>query len=264
MPEARPLLSVIVITQNEAHFLRDCLASAAFADEIVIVDAESSDDTVKVCQEFSASSPALSVKIFVRPWPGFAAQKQFALAQATGEWVLSLDTDERVTPELAQEIQTLIKNTPPQAGYYAPRVSTFLGKFIRHSGWYPGYQLRLFRRDKTTIINSHVHEGFIVDGALSHLKHDLLHFTHRTLEESLARMNRYSSLEALDRSGKRVYWWDFFVRPFAAFWNKFIAHQGWRDGMHGLILALVTAMVKLALYMKLWEAQQSRRAENQV
>lgn len=261
MPEAHPLLSVIIITQNEAHLLRDCLASIAFADEIVIVDAESSDDTLKLCQAFAASVPALSVKIFVRPWPGFAAQKQFALSQATGEWTLCLDTDERVTPELAEEIKTTIKNTPVQAGFYVPRLSTFLGKFIRHSGWYPGYQLRLFRRDKTTIINSHVHEGFIVDGKLGYLKHDLLHFTHGTLEESLARMNRYSSLEALDRSGKRVYWWDFFVRPFAAFWNKFIAHQGWRDGMHGLLLALVTAMVKLALYMKLWEAQHRQQKE---
>lgn len=258
MSETRPLLSVIIITQNEADLLGDCLASVVFADEIIIVDAESKDNTPQLCREFASAHPNLTVKVFVRPWPGFAAQKQFALAQATGLWTLSIDSDERVTPQLAEEIQAIIHEHPEHAGYYVPRLSTFLGKFIRHSGWYPGHQLRLFQTAKTSIITSHVHEGFMVDGELGYLKHDLLHFTHRTLEESLARLNRYSSLEALDRSGQRVYWWDFFVRPLAAFWNKYIAHHGWRDGMHGLVLALVTAIVKLALYLKLWEAQQAR------
>ncbi|MDZ7269921.1 MAG: glycosyltransferase family 2 protein [candidate division KSB1 bacterium] len=257
-----PRLSVIIITQNEAHLLGDCLASVAFADEIIIVDGESTDDTQALCREFAEAQRrhgGAEVRLFVRPWPGFAAQKQFALEQARGEWVLSLDTDERVTPALAAEIQAVLQN-PRADGYYIPRLSTFLGKFMRHGGWYPGHQLRLFRAARTRVSQKHAHEGFLVTGTRGYLQHDLLHDTHRTLEESLARMNRYSSLEARDRAGRRVHWWDFFFRPLAAFWNKFVAHHGWRDGQHGLVLALVTAMVKLALYLKLWEAQQNTGA----
>jgi len=254
-----PRLSVIIITQNEAHLLGECLASVAFADEIIIVDGGSTDETQALCREFAAQQQQRGgpqVRLFVRPWPGFAAQKQFAFEQARGEWILSLDSDERITPALAAEIQSVLQDPTAADGYYLPRLSTFLGKFMRHGGWYPGYQLRLFRAARARLINTHAHEGFEVTGTRAHLQHDMLHYTHRTLEESLARMNRYSSLEALDRAGRRVHWWDFFFRPLAAFWNKYVAKQGWRDGQHGLVLALVTAMVKLALYLKLWEAQQ--------
>lgn len=264
MTPGAPRLSVIIITQNEAHLLGDCLASAAFADEIIIVDGESTDETQALCRAFAAAQAqpgGAQVRWFVRPWPGFAAQKQFALEQATGDWVLSLDSDERITPALAAEIRSVLQNPTAADGYYLPRLSTFLGKFMRHGGWYPGYQLRLFRAARARLINTHAHEGFAVTGTLAHLQHDLLHYTHRTLEESLARMNRYSSLEALDRAGRRVHWWDFFFRPLAAFWNKYVAKQGWRDGQHGLVLALVTAMVKLALYLKLWEAQHNAGAQ---
>lgn len=263
MPEKKSRLSATVITKNEAHNIRDCLASVAWADEIIIVDAESTDDTVARCEAFIASLPAEqrpALKIFVRPWPGFAAQKQFALEKAGHEWVLSLDADERVTPELQSEIQNLLQQPDGPAGYYIPRLSSFLGRFMRHSGWYPGYQLRLFRKQLARLSSARVHEGFIIEGRCGHLKNNLLHLTHRTLEESFARMNRYSSLEAQDRAarGERARWWDFFVHPFSAFWSRYVYHQGFRDGVHGLLLALVTATVKMALYMKLWELQQER------
>jgi len=266
--ENPPFISATLITKNESHNVHDCLAGIAWVDEIVVVDAESSDDTVARCEALVAALPKEKrpvLKIFVRPWPGFAAQKQFALEQAAGEWVLNLDADERVTPELAREIDEVIRQVETKAGYYIPMLSSFLGKFIHHSGWYPGYHLRLFRRDCTRLQHSHVHEGFIVAGERGYLKNDMLHLTHRTLAESFERMNRYSTLEAQDRlaRGQRAQWWDFFVHPLSAFWNRYVYHQGFRDGIHGLILAMVAATVKMALYMKLWELQQKVAVERE-
>lgn len=247
-------LSVIIITQNEAQQITECLESVVWADEIIVVDGGSTDDTVNCCLKYTE-------KVFVNPWPGFAAQKQFALDKATQPWVLSIDSDERVTEALRIEIQQILVNPGGAAdGYYLPRLSTFLGKPIRHGGWYPGYQLRLFRREKTTVRKSRVHEGFLVDGVCAYLKSDMLHFTHSSIDASLARMNRYSTLEAQDRievgRGKRVHWYDLIVHPLAAFLRQFFGLRGWRDGMHGFVLANITAMVKMALYLKIWEQQQ--------
>lgn len=247
-------LSVIIITQNEEKNIRDCLESVRWADEIIVVDANSSDSTVSICREFTDN-------IFEREWPGFAAQKQFALDKATHDWVLSIDADERVTPELREEIQQILtEQNKTEDGYKIPRLSYFLGKEIRRSGWYPGYQLRFFRREKTKVSTSRVHEGFLVNGSVGFLQSDLLHFTHPSVEESLKRMNRYSSLEALDRferkKKKTVRWYHFIVHPFSAFARQFFVHQGYRDGIPGFILALISGTVKMALYMKLWELQR--------
>jgi len=249
-------ISVIIITQNEEKNIRDCLESVKWADEIIVVDAKSSDGTVSICREFTDN-------IFEREWPGFAAQKQFALDQAKHFWVLSIDADERVTSELQQDIRKiLVEEENQHDGYYIPRLSYFLGKKIKHSGWYPGYQLRLFKREKTRVSQSRVHEGFLVDGKIGYLLNNLLHFTHPSVEESLKRMNRYSSLEALDRferkKKKKVRWYHFLLHPFSAFMRQFFVHQGYRDGIQGFILALISGTVKMALYMKLWELQRKR------
>ena len=250
-------ISVIIITQNEADQIRECLKSVTWADEIIVVDGGSTDNTVALCREYTSH-------VLENPWPGYARQKQFALDHATRSWVLSIDSDERVSDPLMNEIKDILKNPSPQIdGYYMPRLSTFLGKPIRHGGWYPGYQLRLFRREKTTVRQSRVHEGFLVDGQCGHLKNDLLHYTHHTIEASLSRMNRYSSLEAEDRwesgRGRRVAWLEILTHPLSAFLRQFIHLRGFKDGMHGFILAVVTSMVKMALYLKLWERQQQSK-----
>jgi len=248
-------LSAIIITQNESRNIHDCLKSVSWADEIIVVDAESTDNTRDICGEFTKN-------IFVRPWTGFADQKQFALEKASQPWVLSLDADERITGELAQEIQQLLQSSTTISGFKIPRLSTFLGKPIYHGGWYPGYQLRLFRRDKCRLSTSRVHEGFIVEGTVGVLHNHMMHFTHATLKESLARLNRYSSLEAQDRferkPGKRVHWWDLLTHPLGEFFRKFIVKSGWRDGMHGFLMAMISAAVKLALYAKMWEMGGSK------
>ncbi|MDQ7054373.1 MAG: glycosyltransferase family 2 protein [candidate division KSB1 bacterium] len=257
-PPRQHRLSVTLIVQNEANNIRECLQSVAWADEIVVVDGGSTDNTVALAQEFTD-------RVLHHPWPGYAAQKQFALEQATCPWVLSIDADERVTPELRDEILGILSQEDiPFAGFRIPRLSTFLGKFMYHGGWYPGYQLRLFRRDRVRVTEARVHEGFEVDGAVGTLQHHFVHYTHRTLSESFERLNRYSSLEALDRAGgKRVRWYHILLHPIAAFFNKYIGLQGYRDGMHGFLLALVSAMVKMALYMKIWELQHRGEIESQ-
>jgi glycosyltransferase involved in cell wall biosynthesis len=250
----REQISVILITQNQERNIKDCLQSVSWADEIIVVDGGSEDNTIKIAGEFTK-------KIYANPWPGFAAQKRFALAKVTMPWVLNIDSDERVTPALRDEILALLARQDISCeGYYIPRLSTFLGKFIYNSGWYPGYQLRLFRRERTGVIEKAVHEGFLVQGEIGYLKNHFLHYTHETLAESFARLNRYSSLEAEDRTQhNKVRWWDFVSHPLSAFFNKFVALKGYRDGMRGFLLAVVTAMVKMALYMKIWELQNAEK-----
>ena len=251
MRQKREKLSVILITQNEARQVAACLASVAWADELIVVDGGSTDRTVEIARAFTSC-------VYENPWPGFAAQKQFALSKATKPWVLSIDSDERVPPALREEILRVLSSPAPEvAGYYIPRLSTFLGKYIYHSGWCPGYQLRLFRREQARVTEAAVHEGFVVEGEVAHLENHLLHFTHRSLRESIDRLNRYSTLEAHERAQRqRVHWWQFWTHPVAAFYNKYIALQGFRDGFRGFLLACITAMVKMALYMKVWERQR--------
>jgi len=248
-------LSIAVITRNEETNLRACLESAAWADEIVVVDAESSDATAAIAREFTE-------RVYIRAWPGFAAQKAFALEQCTSPWIFSLDADERIRPELAVEIRRVIADPAALPGYRVGRRSWFLGRWIRHGGWYPGYQLRLFRRDAVAVIDRRVHEGFTVAGESGTLQGDLDHYSHPSIVSSLEKMGRYSTLEALDRLERQhVRALDFFTHPLAAFLRKYIAQGGFRDGRHGLVLAWVTALVKLALYMKIRHLQRLRAAK---
>ena len=197
---------------------------------------------------------------------GFAEQRKFGLSKARHEWILALDTDERITQELREEIETLLADENQKCcGFFIPRLSTFLGKFIRHSGWYPGHQLRLFLKSKTCVTDRAVHEGYEVQGETGHLQHYMEHHTHQTLSESFDRLSRYSQLEALDRlkRNKRVHWWDFLTHPLSAFFNKFIALKGYKDGMHGFMIALITAALKMAMYMQLWALQQEQERSPQ-
>ncbi len=244
-------LSVAIITFNEEKNIRACLQSISWADEIIVVDGASQDRTTEICLEFTD-------RIFVRKWPGFAAQKQFALEQCKHNWVLSLDADERIRPELAEEIKNILKSDKGKAGYFVARRSYFLGKWIRHGGWYPGYQLRLFRKSLTHVRHSRVHEGFQVDGQIGTLMHDIDHFSHPSLYNSLEKLNRYSTLEAIDRLQRRkVYWYDFLLHPLSAFLVKYISQKGFLDGMHGFLLSWISAFLKMVMYMKIWLLQRS-------
>lgn len=246
-------LSVAVITWNEEERLRACLESVAWADEIVVVDAESTDKTVALAREFTD-------RIWVRPWPGFAVQKNFALDQATGEWILSLDADERVTPELRAEIQRVLAADGPADGYALPRKNLFWGAWVRHGGLYPDWQLRLFRRGRGRFVERAVHESIQVRGRVTRLAQPLLHESYRSLEEFIHRSNRYSTLAAEQwlASGRRVGSLDLIARPFGRFASMYLLRGGFLDGWRGLLLAILYAHYVFLRTAKALEAQRMK------
>jgi glycosyltransferase involved in cell wall biosynthesis len=241
-------LSVCVITSAEEERIRACLESVAWADEIVVVDAESSDKTVTIARE-------LTDRVLVRPWPGFAAQKNFALDQATGDWILSLDADERVTPELRAAIERVLAEDGPAAGYFVPRRNIFWGQWVRHGKLYPDWQLRLFRRGAGRFVEHRVHESVQVRGPRARLDAPLLHLSYRDLTDFVARSNRYASLAAEEwiASGRGVSAADIVLRPLGRFLSMYVVHAGFLDGWRGFFLAVLYAQYVFLRSMKVWE-----------
>lgn len=239
-------LSVIVITRNEERNIGDCLASVAWADEIVVVDAESVDRTVEIARQRTPH-------VHVVRWKGFAAAKEEALARSAHEWILWLDADERVGGELAREIAAIAKGEGEFAAYEVARRAYFIGKWIRHSGWYPGYVTRLFRRSSARFSESKVHERLIVDGPVGRLRNDLLHYTDETLHHYLKKFNSYTTLAAEEAAaqGGRFGVADVVVRPPYMFFKMYLLKRGFLDGMHGLILALLSSAYVFSKYAKL-------------
>ena len=244
-------LSVIVITHNEENNIEECLQSVSWANDLIVVDAQSSDRTVELAEQYTQ-------KIFVKEWLGFAAAKNFALEQAVNEWVLWLDADERVTPELAKEIQELLHNqTINHDGFEVARRAFFLGKWIKHCGWYPGYVVRLFRKQAVEFTTSRVHEKLEIQGTIGRLQNDLMHYTDDTLYHYFSKFNRYTSLAAHDvaDAGKRFTLFDVLLRPPFLFFKMYLFRLGFLDGMHGLILSLASASYVFTKYAKLWELE---------
>ena len=246
-------LSVAIITWNEEARLRACLESVAWTDEIIVVDAESTDKTVLIAREFTD-------RIWVRPWPGFAAQKNFALDQTTGEWVLSLDADERVTPALRAEIERVLDAPDAADGYAIPRKNFFWGAWVRHGGLYPDWQLRLFRRGRGRFVEQSVHESVHVQGRTVRLAHAVLHESYRNLEEFVDRSNRYSTLAAQQwlPGGRRVRQPDLVLRPLGRFVSMYALKGGFLDGWRGLSLAMLYAYYVFLRTAKVLELQQAR------
>jgi glycosyltransferase involved in cell wall biosynthesis len=232
----RPRLTAVVITLDEEERLRPCLESVAWADEIVVIDAESHDKTVQIAREFTE-------RVVVRPWPGFAAQKNFALEQATGDWVVSLDADEEVSVELRQEIETVLADPAALDGYALPRRNIVWGRWVRHGGLYPDWQVRLFRRGRGRFIERGVHEAAHVDGRVGRLRGALVHRSYRDVADFLTRANRYSSLAAEDwrRAGRPIGPADLVLRPLARFVGMYVVRLGFLDGWRGLLLAALYA-----------------------
>ena len=229
-------LSVVIVTLNEEERIRACLESVAWADEIVVVDSESQDKTVQIARE-------MTDHVVVRPWPGFAAQKNFAVAQASGDWILSLDADETVSPLLRTEIERVLRDGGPTVGYAVPRRNIFLGAWVRHGGLYPDWQVRLFRKSRGTFGRRAVHESVTVDGPVGRLAGHLEHRSYRGVEDFLTRANRYSSLAAEEwlASGRRARASDVLTRPLGRFLSMYVLRAGFLDGWRGLLLAALYA-----------------------
>ena len=184
-----PKVTATIITKNEAANIDAAIASVRWADEIVVIDAESTDDTAERARRSGA-------RVDVRSWPGYSAQKNYAASIASHDWILSLDADERVTPELAAEIQALLATEPARRGYRLPRISHYLGRWIRGTDWYPDYQLRLYDRRAGTWNGRRVHESVALNGEPGQLRHDLQHFPYRDISDHLATIDRYTTLAA--------------------------------------------------------------------
>lgn len=244
------MVSVNIICRNEEKNIEECLKSVLWADEIVVVDGESSDKTTEIAKKYTD-------KVFVNKWQGFAAQRSFALGKSTKEWILVLDADERCSLELKEEILSFLSsNNIIFKGFRLPRRNYFLGKWIKHGGWYPGYQFRFFRKDSTTVSDRLVHEGYVINGETGVMKNDILHYTVQSVSEFMQKVNGYSTLQAEEKSGRRVIKFkDILLRPIVAFYIQFFIRGGFRDGIHGLMVANFDVITNMLTYMKIWELQ---------
>jgi glycosyltransferase involved in cell wall biosynthesis len=240
-------LSVIIITKNEAHQILDCLASVAFATEIIVIDAHSTDETVALCR-------TVTDKIYITDdWQGFGVQKNRALAKASGEWVLSIDADERVSPALQREIQQTI-TTSTYTAFRFPRQSCYCGRWLKHGGWFPDYVIRLFRRDSAHFSNDLVHEKVLVTaGKLGTLTTPLLHYSFASLEEVVEKMNRYSTANAQKflAQGQRSSLTQALIHGIWAFVRTYLLKAGFLDGREGFMLAISNAEGTYYRYLKL-------------
>ncbi|MFA5832877.1 MAG: glycosyltransferase family 2 protein [Bacteroidota bacterium] len=248
------MISIIIITKNEESNIARCLKSVQWADEIIVVDAESSDATVSIAQTMNA-------RVIVKHWEGYSKQKEFAMHQAKNDWIFSIDADEEVTEELKLEILQTIQLKETLNGYEIPRKSFFLGKWIRYGGWYPGYQLRLFKKSKTTMNHRPVHEGFLVEGIQGILQADLNHYTYQSLHQYIEKMNTYSSLDVLNKlsNERKIGWYNFVFNPISVFLRMFISLKGYKDGFHGFVLAYYSALHSLSIFAKSWEYQTAQQ-----
>jgi glycosyltransferase involved in cell wall biosynthesis len=245
-----PGLTVTVITLNEAAHIESCLASVAWADDILVVDCGSTDGTADKAR-------ARGARVIVRDWPGYSAQKNFAAGEATHDWILSVDADERVTPELRDEIQKSLGAAVQPAGYRIPRVTWHLGRWIRTTDWYPDYQLRLYDRRRARWKPRRVHESVEADGDVARLRHDLQHYAYRDIAHHHQTMDRYTTLaaEQMFEEGRRAGVLDLVFHPPAAFLRNYVLKGGLRDGAPGFIISAMNAYYVFLKFAKLREKQ---------
>lgn len=253
------LLSVVVSVFNGESEFDACLKSASWAQEIIVINNSSTDRTLEIARKYTD-------KIFTRPNNAMLnVNKNFGFSKATGEWILCLDTDERITPELQKEILSTINNELSTAdGYWIARKNIIFGRWIEHTGWYPDYQLRLFRRGKGRFEEKHVHEMVKVMGEVSYLKNNLIHYHYSTIFQFLNKLNIYvvNEAEQLIKGGYEFKWQDAIRFPVKEFLSRFFAREGYRDGFHGLMLSLLMAFYHLLIVAVIWEKKGFEKIDN--
>lgn len=231
-----PTISVTIICKNEEINITECIQSASFADEVIVLDSGSTDDTVSLAK-------AAGAKVIETDWPGYGIQKNRAIEASSGEWIFSLDADERISPALANEILSIIENSEFTV-YEVPRSSLYISKFMQHSGWYPDRTRRLFKRGHAKFTNSVVHERLETSEVIAQLKHEITHFSYRNFENVLSKINSYSSLSAQKKFGeskkgsslKRA-----ILSGLWAFFRTYIIKAGFLDGREGFMLSFSNA-----------------------
>jgi glycosyltransferase involved in cell wall biosynthesis len=244
-------LTVTVITRNEASNIAAALESVAWADEIVVVDSNSTDGTADIARR-------LATRVEIRDWPGYGAQKNHAAALASHDWILSIDADERVTPELAAEIRALLNAGPSSPGYRIPRVAFYLGRWIRSTDWYPDLQLRLYDRRAGRWDDRRVHESVVTNAAPGVLRAEIQHFPYRDISHHLQTIDRYTTLAAEDwrAAGRRAGAAQAFFHPRFAFLRNYVLKGGFRDGSAGLMVSILNSYYVFLKLAKLWELEQ--------
>lgn len=249
-----PSLSVILITKNEAVNIRECLESVAFADQVIVIDGASVDGTAEIARECGAQV------VVATDWPGFGPQKNRALALASCDWVLSLDADERVDAALAAEIRQMLEQ-PTADAFDLPRRSWFCGQWVQHSGWWPDYVTRLFRRGTCRFSDDLVHERLIVDSTASRsrLENPLLHYSYRNFSQVLQKIDSYSSAGAQMRyqAGKRSSLGQAIRHGLWAFLRTYFIRRGFLDGRAGFLIALMNAEASFYRYVKLTDLHRN-------
>jgi glycosyltransferase involved in cell wall biosynthesis len=242
-------ISAVVITFNEEADIEDALESVAgVASEIVVVDSRSTDRTVKLARKYTD-------RVVERAWTNYADQKNFADGLASHPWILSLDADERLSPALREEILALKKSEPAASAFSMPRRVYYLGKWIKHSGWYPDRKVRLFRKDRAHWEGEFVHEKLAIEGSVLKLKGPIHHFTYRNIGEHLARINHFSDLGAqkLYAARAKCRWYHLFVLPWSRFWKSYLLKLGILDGFAGLVISVLNGYAIFVRYAKLRE-----------
>jgi glycosyltransferase involved in cell wall biosynthesis len=245
-------VSVTIITLNEAANIEACLASVVWAAEVIVVDSGSTDGTADLAR-------AKGAKVIVKDWPGYSAQKNFAAEQASHNWILSVDADERVTPELAAEIARALATATGTSGFRIPRVTFHLGRWIRTTDWYPDYQLRLYHRERARWPDRRVHESVAARGEVRRLQNDLHHYAYRDISHHHATMDRYTTLAAEDMlaAGRRAGVMELALHPPMAFLRNYVLKRGFLDGSAGLIISAMNAYYVFLKFAKLWAKQRS-------
>lgn len=244
------MISVNIICKDEEKNIEDCLKSVEWADEIIVVDGESSDQTAEIAKKYTEH-------VYVKAWEGFYKQRKFALEKSTKDWILALDADERCSEELRDNILLTAKsNSIENKGFRLARKNFFLGRWIKHGGWYPGYQMRFFRRDSVSISDRLVHEGYEILGNSGVLKGDILHYTVQSISEFAGRINKYSTLQAAEKS-KRINagFAGMLIQPLKSFIVQYIFKRGFLDGIFGLMAYYFDSITRMLTYMKIWELQ---------
>jgi len=246
-------VSVVLVTKNEEKNIREALQSIGDVSEIIVVDDFSTDKTVEISREFTK-------KVFQIEWKGYAAQKQKAIDLAEGPWVFLLDADERFTKPLFEEVKRIVAQQGEYEGFFVPRKNFFLGKWIRHGGWWPDYTLRLFRKEIAHVEARKVHEKVVVSGKAGFLENPLEHFTYRTISDYLKKMEIYSTLaaEELKNKGTKSGIMTMCIHAAFTFVKMYLFRLGFLDGIHGFVLAVLYSYYTFLKYLKLWEASDDK------
>ncbi|HEY2919040.1 MAG TPA: glycosyltransferase family 2 protein [Candidatus Binatia bacterium] len=244
-------ISAVVVCYNEEDRIGDCLESLRWCEELVIVDSFSTDRTVEICQHYTH-------RVLQRAWSGYRDQKAYAHSQATKDWVLLVDADERVTPALRDEIlHALAHDNGRYAGYSVPRLVHYLGRWWWRGGWFPDYDVRLFRHDRASWGGSDPHEKILVDGKVRRLHNPLHHYSYRNIEDHIQRINRFTSISSqeLKKEGGRWRITDALFRPPVRFFRSYVLHRGFMEGFAGFHVAFTAAVYVFLKYAKLWELE---------